>query len=86
MNKETTDLIVAYIKESLNPVYGVSKEAYDLLEQILKCDRDLAYELHSTFENISVSNKTYASIPDMKDFDRVNSEYYERVSEVNHHV
>jgi hypothetical protein len=86
MNKETKDIIVAYIKESLNPVYGVSKEAHNLLEQLLKTDRDFAYDLHDTFNNISVSNKTYATIPDIKDFADVNEAYLERVSgKATHH-
>ena len=82
MNKETKDIIVAYIKESLNPVYGVSKEAFNLLEQLLRVDREFAYDLHDTFENISVSNKTYATIPKIDDYTNVNEAYLERVSGV----
>jgi hypothetical protein len=79
MNKETKDTIVKYIIATLDPVYGISKEAYNLLEELMKLDRDLASELHNHYLNISCANKTYFIYPlDPKTHIDINARHFER--------
>jgi len=79
MNKETKDLIVSYIIESLNPVYGISEKCYEILQQILKTDRELAMELHDTNTNLFCKNHTYYIEPDPSDLGSIYKEREKKI-------
>lgn len=80
MNKEAKDLVVQYIVATLDPVYGISKTAHDLLEQLMKVDREFAQDLHDSFMNISCANNTYFIYPeDPSKHAEVNEKHFNRV-------
>lgn len=67
MTSETKDIIVQYIIESLNPRYGISEKCYDILQMLLKSDRDFAMELHETVNKLFCKNKTFFIEPSVEE-------------------
>ena len=57
MNKQTTDLVVSYINDTLR--YGVSESAYEILSHIMKEDRNMANTLHQAYENLVKYDNRY---------------------------
>lgn len=57
MNKQTKDLIVNYIQDTLH--YGVSESAYEILSHLMKEDRELAASLCDTYENLVKRDNAY---------------------------
>jgi hypothetical protein len=76
MREEIKSIIVAYIKETLNPVYGISREALELLELLMMSDDGLQKELLKTYEHMTTTtNKVFFSLP--PDHDEI--ELYEKL-------
>jgi len=57
MNKQTKDLIVNYIQDTLH--YGVSENAYEILSHLMKEDRELAASLCETYESLVKRDGAY---------------------------
>lgn len=49
MNTEAQELVKQYITETLKDINGIPKDAYDLLEYMMKVDRHLASQLHEVY-------------------------------------
>lgn len=78
---EIRNIIVAYIRETLNPVYGISKDALELLELLMLSDTDFAKDLTSTYETITRNNNTYYALPgDYKE--DINFNFLDRLEEL----
>lgn len=57
MNKQTTDLVVSYINDTLR--YGISESAYEILSHLMKEDRNMAAALCNTYENLVKRDNAY---------------------------
>ena len=78
---EIRNIIVGYIRETLNASYGISKDALELLELLMLSDSDFAKDLTSTYETITRNNNTYYALPsDYKE--TVNFDFLDRLEEL----
>jgi len=57
MNKQTKDLVVNYINDTLR--YGVSVNAYEILSHLMKENRDMAAALCDVYENLEMRDGVY---------------------------
>ena len=66
MRKTAKEMVRQFVMLTLDDSYGISKEAYDLLNQMMIEDREMANILHDTIEMaVETSDGRYAINPDL---------------------
>jgi hypothetical protein len=66
MSNTAKEMVRQFVMLTLDDSYGISKEAYDLLNQMMIEDREMANILHDTIEMaVETSDGRYAINPDL---------------------